>query len=236
MQNLLPNDWKDVLKNEFEKDNWIKLSEKVINAYANNTCYPLKSNIFNAFKYCSFKDVKVVIIGQDPYHGKGQANGLCFSYLGANKIPPSLKNIYKEIATDLNISMPINNGDLTAWAKQGVLLLNTTLTVEEGKPNSHKSFGWEKLTDCIIKTISEQKEKIVFLLWGGFAQKKEKLINVDKHLILKATHPSPLGANKGGWFDCQHFSKTNTYLKEKAKKEINWKLAEKNQPPTLFTL
>lgn len=236
MQNLLPNDWQEVLKDEFEKPYWKDLMKKVDNAYENTTCYPPEKDVFNAFKYCSFKNVKVVIIGQDPYHGKGQANGLCFSYVGKQKIPPSLKNIYKEVSTDVKVEMPMDYGDLTAWAKQGVLLLNATLTVEEKKPNSHQKFGWNYFTDAVIQKISSDKKEVVFLLWGGFAQKKEALVDVQKHKVLKATHPSPLGANKGGWFGCQHFSKTNNYLESVGKEKIKWKLVNANQPPTLFTL
>ncbi|MDO3695017.1 uracil-DNA glycosylase [Wenyingzhuangia sp. chi5] len=236
MQTLLPNDWQELLKEEFTKAYWFDLVENVTHAYKSNTCYPIKNEVFNAFKYCSFKEVKVVIIGQDPYHGKGQANGLCFSYVGNQKFPPSLKNIYREISSDLEVEMPNDFGDLTAWATQGVLLLNATLTVEEGKPNSHQKFGWNHFTDAVIQKISEEKQDIVFLLWGGFAQKKEALIDLQKHKILKATHPSPLGANKGGWFGCKHFSKTNEYLKSIGEKEIKWKLINENQPPTLFTL
>ena len=236
MQNLLPNDWQELLEEEFTKSYWSNLVEKVERVYESNICYPPKNEIFNAFKYCSFNELKVVVIGQDPYHGKGQANGLCFSYVGNQKFPPSLKNIYKEVSDDLEIEMPNNIGDLTAWAKQGVLLLNATLTVTQGKPNSHQKFGWNQFTDAVIQKISEEKQGIVFLLWGGFAQKKETLIDVKKHEILKATHPSPLGANKGGWFGCKHFSKTNEYLKSIGKEEIKWKLINENQPPTLFTL
>ena len=236
MQNLLPNDWQELLQEEFTKSYWSNLVEKVENVYESNICYPLKNEVFNAFKYCSFNELKVVIIGQDPYHGKGQANGLCFSYVGNQKFPPSLKNIYKEVSDDLEIEMPNNFGNLTAWAKQGVLLLNATLTVTEGKPNSHQKFGWNQFTDAVIQKISSEKQGVVFLLWGGFAQKKEALIDIKKHKILKATHPSPLGANKGGWFGCKHFSKTNEYLKSIGEKEIKWKLIDENQPPTLFTL
>ncbi|MDO6802207.1 uracil-DNA glycosylase [Wenyingzhuangia sp. 1_MG-2023] len=234
MQNLVPNDWQLILQDEFEKEYWSVLEQKVEASYANTTCYPHKKKLFSTFDYCSFKELKVVILGQDPYHGAGQAHGLCFSYLGENKFPPSLKNIYKEISTDLNVQMPVNNGDLSPWAKQGVLLLNTTLTVEESKPNSHKSFGWSQFTDEVIRKISEKKENVVFLLWGGFAHKKESLIDTNKHYVLKATHPSPLGANKGGWFGCQHFSKTNAYLKQKGMKEIYWQVQEVNQQPDLF--
>lgn len=236
MQNLLPNDWQQVLSDEFTKTYWQELMSSIDNAYTNTICYPPKEAVFNAFKYCSFNDLKVVIIGQDPYHGKGQANGLCFSYLGEKRFPPSLKNIYKEIISDLGIDMPNSNGDLSSWAKQGVLLLNATLTVEESKPNSHQTYGWMDFTDQVIQKISEEKENVVFLLWGGFAQKKVKLIDENKHLVLKATHPSPLGANKGGWFGCKHFSKTNKYLQSIDVKEVDWELEDMNQPPTLFTL
>ena len=235
MQNLLPNDWQCFLKEEFKQDYWTGLGEKVTNAYDNTMCYPPQIELFNAFNYCSLNDLKVVILGQDPYHGKGQAHGLCFSYLGSQKFPPSLKNIYKEISSDLNIQMPKSNGDLTPWAKQGILLLNATLSVEESKPNSHKSFGWSKFTDTVIRKISDEKSDVVFLLWGGFAHKKESLINTDNHFVLKATHPSPLGANKGGWFNCKHFSKTNDYLREHHKKEINWSLQDVDEPPNLFS-
>ncbi|MGY5354237.1 uracil-DNA glycosylase [Wenyingzhuangia sp. IMCC45467] len=236
MQNLLPNDWKEILKEEFTKEYWLNLEQKTELAYLNNTCYPPKKEIFNAFKLCAFNKVKVVVIGQDPYHGKGQANGLCFSYVGTQKFPPSLKNIFREISEDLKIDMPNNFGDLSAWATQGVLLLNATLTVEEGKANSHQKFGWSYFTDAVIQKISSEKKDVVFLLWGGYAQKKESLININNHKVLKATHPSPLGANKGGWFGCKHFSKTNEYLKNVCKEEIKWELEDENQPPTLFTL
>lgn len=234
MQNQLPDDWRLLLKGEFTKEYWQDLEKKVTNAYTTTTCFPPKNDVFNAFKLTSLNNVKVVLLGQDPYHGVGQANGLCFSYIGQNKFPPSLKNIYKEVSSDLNINMPATNGDLTFWAKQGVLLLNVTLSVEANKPNSHKGFGWAKFTDQVIRKISEEKEHVVFLLWGGFAHKKEKLIDEDKHLILKATHPSPLGANKGGWFGSKHFSKTNLYLVAHKKQEIDWQLEEFDEQLNLF--
>lgn len=235
MQNQLPNDWQLLLQNEFAKDYWPHLVENVQEAYGNSTCYPEQNDIFNALNYTSLENLKVVILGQDPYHGNGQAHGLCFSYLGMQRFPPSLKNIYKEVGKDLGVAMPSTNGDLTPWAKQGVLLLNATLTVGEGKPNSHKKLGWSTFTDAVIRRISEEKEKVVFLLWGGFAHKKETLIDTEKHLVLKATHPSPLGANKGGWFGCQHFSKTNLYLKEIGKQTIDWSLKDNNVQPDLFS-
>lgn len=236
MQNLLLNDWQEVLKDEFIKEYWLNLMNDVNELYKTKVCYPLFKDVFNALNCCSFNDVKVVIIGQDPYHGKGQANGLCFSYVGNSKLPPSLKNIYKEISSDVKVDMPTDYGDLTGWANQGVLLLNSTLTVEEGKPNSHKNIGWNTFTTAIIQKISIEKKNVVFLLWGGFAQKKELLIDTKKHKVFKATHPSPLGANKGGWFGCKHFSKTNQVLKSIGEQEINWKLIPENYPPTLFTL
>ncbi len=236
MEQRLPNDWQEVLHREFEQDYWKDLVKDVEKAYEEKVVYPPKNLVFNAFKYCSFKNLKVVVIGQDPYHGAGQANGLCFSYVGTQRFPPSLKNIYKEVENDLAVTMPKNMGDLSFWAQQGVLLLNATLTVVEGKPNSHQKLGWKKFTDAVIQTISKEKEDVVFLLWGGFAQKKSTLINTEKHYILQATHPSPLGANKGGWFGCKHFSKTNAILEKLCKKQIEWKLIDKNQPPTLFTL
>ena len=170
--------------------------------------------------YCSFNDLKVVIIGQDPYHGKKQANGLCFSVHEDVKHPPSLKNIFKEIETDLETTYPVS-GDLSRWATQGVLLLNATLTVREGEAGSHQQKGWETLTDTVIKKISEKKEDVVFLLWGKFAEKKGSIIDVKKHTIFKAPHPSPLGAWRG-WFGSKHFSKTNTFLKDKGKEIIQW--------------
>ena len=236
MNTTLNNSWDFQLKDEFEKPYFTTLTQFVAEAYNTKTCYPPNEQIFAALKACSFEDVKVVLIGQDPYHGKGQANGLCFSYVDNKKLPPSLKNIYKEIVSDLGIEMPTHNGNLISWAKQGVLLINATLTVEEKQPGSHQKKGWETFTDAVIELISEKKEEVVFLLWGGYAQKKTSLIDANKHFILKATHPSPLGANKGGWFGCKHFSKTNAYLRKNGKKEIDWKIEEVNQPPTLFTL
>ncbi|MCL4137301.1 UNVERIFIED_CONTAM: hypothetical protein GTU68_035351 [Idotea baltica] len=189
--------------------------------YKTNTCYPKLTEILNAFNYCPFNAVKVVIIGQDPYHGEGQANGLCFSVNDGIKHPPSLSNIFKEIQTDLNIDYPVS-GDLSQWAKQGVLLLNATLTVRKGEAGSHQKKGWEAFTDVVIKTISKEKEQVVFLLWGGYAKKKEKLIDIKKHVVLKTGHPSPLSANRGYWFGNAHFSKTNEVLKTNNLLPINW--------------
>jgi len=215
--------WKPYLQPEFEKSYFKDLTEFVKQEYKNFQCFPEPSHIFNAFNHCNFNDVKVVIIGQDPYHGLGQANGLCFSVNDGIKHPPSLVNIFKEIHQDLGISYPIN-GNLTAWADQGVLLLNATLTVRAHKAGSHQKKGWERFTDAVITTINAEKEAIVFLLWGGFAKKKKSLIDTDKHLVLETGHPSPLSANRGYWFGNKHFSKTNFLLQQVGESVIDWKL------------
>tara|TARA_B110001469_G_C9532545_1_gene264669 strand:- start:1 stop:591 length:591 start_codon:yes stop_codon:yes gene_type:complete len=188
--------------------------------YHGKCIYPPQKDVFNAFNYCSIDQLKVVLIGQDPYHGKGQANGLCFSVKADQKFPPSLKNIFKELKADLTIEP--ENGDLSHWAKQGVLMLNTVLTVIEGQANSHAGIGWEKFTRAVIKKIAEEKNGVVFMLWGGQAQKFEKLIDSNKHYILKSGHPSPLSANRGFWFGNNHFSQTNIFLKSNGKLEIAW--------------
>ncbi|MEW7291794.1 uracil-DNA glycosylase [Aquimarina sp. 2304DJ70-9] len=213
--------WKDQLKDEFNKPYFLSLVDFVKTEYQNYTCYPKGSDIFSAFDYCSFDDVKVVIIGQDPYHGVGQANGLCFSVNDNVSMPPSLINIFKEIETDLTIPFP-TNGNLQRWAKQGVLLLNATLTVQAHQAGSHQNKGWEKFTDAVIKTVSDKKENVVFLLWGGFAKKKGAKIDRTKHCVLTSGHPSPLSANRGYWFGNKHFSKTNEYLKDKKQSNIDW--------------
>jgi uracil-DNA glycosylase len=213
--------WKKVLSNEFVKPYFEKLHSFVLNEYATNRCYPNENEIFAAFNHCPFDRVKVVIIGQDPYHGLGQANGLCFSVNDGIAFPPSLINIFKEIQSDLELPFPLS-GNLERWANQGVLLLNATLTVRESQAGSHQNKGWETFTDSVIHIISEEKEGIVFLLWGGFAKKKGAKINRNKHYILATGHPSPLSANRGLWFGNKHFSKTNEYLKSFGKKEINW--------------
>ncbi|MCT4699428.1 uracil-DNA glycosylase [Tenacibaculum haliotis] len=220
MELNITNGWKNILNLEFEKSYFKKLQNFIKLEYNSYKCFPEKETIFAAFNYCSFNDLKVVIIGQDPYHGIGQANGLCFSVHDKIKHPPSLKNIFKEIETDLEIPSPIS-GDLSRWAKQGVLLLNATLTVREGEAGSHQQQGWETFTDSVIKQISEKKEDVVFLLWGKFAEKKGNVIDIKKHTIFKAPHPSPLGAWRG-WFGSKHFSKTNTFLKDKGKEIIQW--------------
>ncbi|QOG01031.1 uracil-DNA glycosylase [Flavobacterium sp. MDT1-60] len=213
--------WKPVLSNEFEKSYFNELIAFVKSEYVTKVCYPKGSQIFSAFDHCHFEQVKVVIIGQDPYHGPNQANGLCFSVNDGIPFPPSLQNIFKEIETDLNKPMP-KTGNLERWADQGVFLLNATLTVRQAEAGSHQGKGWEKFTDAVIKQISAEKENVVFLLWGGFAQKKAALIDASKHHILKSGHPSPLSANRGFWFGNKHFSQTNDFLKSKGLKEIEW--------------
>lgn len=215
--------WKKALQDEFEKDYFKDLANFVKQEYNTNQCFPPAKQIFAAFDYCSLDDLKVVIIGQDPYHGVGQANGLCFSVNDGMAHPPSLINIFKELESDLNISYP-KSGNLESWAKQGVLLLNATLTVRAHQAGSHQKKGWETFTDAVIKTISDKKENVVFLLWGGFAKKKTKLINTTKHSVLGCGHPSPLSANRGYWFGNKHFSKTNETLKLTDQQEIDWQL------------
>lgn len=223
MIDTITNSWETKLEPEFNKEYFKILTEFTETSYQNSTCYPVKNDIFNAFNNCDFDTLKVVLIGQDPYHGKGQANGLCFSVHDGIKHPPSLVNILKELTINYNSLYPAT-GDLTPWAQQGVLLLNATLTVEESKAGSHQKQGWELFTDAVIKQISDEKENIVFLLWGGYARKKVKLIDETKHCILETGHPSPLSANRGYWFGNEHFLKTNVYLKSKNISEINWLL------------
>lgn len=216
--------WKEVLKQEFEKSYFIELAGflKVEKAMG-KVIYPPGSLIFNAFELTPFDKVKVVILGQDPYHGKGQAHGLSFSVMKGVKPPPSLQNIFREIASDLGIQFSGTYGDLSHWARQGVLLLNASLTVREGEPMSHSKIGWEQFTDAVIKTVSAQKENVVFMLWGRFAQEKQALIDATKHLILKAAHPSPFSAYNG-FMGCKHFSKANDYLVKNGKEPIDWSL------------
>ena len=215
--------WKVVLKNEFETPYFNEIKNTLIKEKSSFEIFPAESDIFNAFNLTPFYQVKVVIIGQDPYHGPGQAHGLCFSVLNGVKYPPSLDNIFKEIKTDLGYSYP-KSGNLTSWAEQGVLLLNATLTVRKGEANSHQKIGWQKFTDAVIEKLSSENEGIVFLLWGGFAKKKGQKIDKTKHHVLTCGHPSPLSANKGHWFGNQHFSKTNELLKQMGKVPINWKI------------
>lgn len=212
--------WKKILAEEFKKDYFINLANFARQEYQQKIIYPQPENIFRAFDLCPFSKVKVVLLGQDPYHGPKQAHGLAFSVQSGIKNPPSLVNIFKELANDLKIEIT-NNGDLSAWARQGVLLLNATLTVVAGQAGAHQGQGWEKFTDQVIRKISEQKTNIVFILWDAYAQSKEALIDRNRHLILKAPHPSPLSAYRG-FFACHHFSQTNDYLIKQGKDPINW--------------
>lgn len=212
--------WKLRLKNEFEKDYFSNLTVFIRDEYKKYRIYPPGREIFNAFDFCPFDSVKVVIIGQDPYHGPGQANGLCFSVRDGVPFPPSLINIFTEIKQDLGKEIP-GSGDLDRWAKQGVLLLNATLTVRANSPGSHQHKGWEEFTDAVIQRLSAEKEHLVFMLWGSYAQKKGEVIDTGKHLVLKSPHPSPLSANRG-FFGNGHFSKANSYLKMNGMKEIDW--------------
>lgn len=218
--NIHPS-WKAVLESEFEKKYFAELISFVKEEYATKRCFPKGAQIFSAFDHCPFDEVKIVIIGQDPYHGFGQANGLCFSVNDGVSFPPSLLNIFKEIEQDLNIPFP-KSGNLERWASQGILLLNATLTVRESEAGSHQNKGWETFTDAVIQKISDEKQNIVFLLWGGFAKKKGAKIDRTKHFLLETGHPSPLSANRGLWFGNKHFSKTNQLLQTINKKQIDW--------------
>ncbi|MBS1487002.1 MAG: uracil-DNA glycosylase [Bacteroidetes bacterium] len=212
--------WRQRLQLEFEKDYFRHLTDFVKNEYQTQTVYPPGREIFHAFDSCPFEEVRVVIIGQDPYHGPGQANGLCFSVRDGVRQPPSLVNIFKELLRDTGKPIP-PSGDLDRWAQQGVLLLNATLTVRASTPGSHQNKGWETFTDAVIKMLSDEKEDLVFLLWGAYAQKKGEVINRSKHLVLMSAHPSPFSADRG-FFGNKHFSKTNDYLRSKGLKEIDW--------------
>ena len=214
------NDWDNILADEWEKPYYKKLRDFLKQEYSNQVIYPDMHDIFNALKYTSYEDTKVVIIGQDPYHGVGQAHGLCFSVKQGITPPPSLKNIYKELYSDVGKPIP-SHGELTHWAKQGVLLLNTVLTVREGMPNSHKGAGWELFTDRIIAELNRKETPIVFLLWGAHAQKKAEVITNPIHQKLMSVHPSPLSASRG-FFGCRHFSKTNAILSEYGMTGIDW--------------
>ena len=213
--------WKQYLKSEFEKPYFAKLTENVRNEYKNGLCFPPAKLVFNAFNLCPFNKVKVVILGQDPYHELGQAMGLSFSVPDGVMLPPSLQNIYKEIHSDLGKPIP-TSGDLTRWAKQGVLLLNATLTVRAHEANSHQALGWQNFTDAAIETINTHREHIVFMLWGGFARSKKRLIDTNRHCTIESVHPSPLSANRGGWFGQHQFSRCNAYLKQYGLGEIDW--------------
>ena len=223
--------WKAALADEFSKEYFAELTAFVRAEYNKGVCYPPGPEIFNAFNLCPLNKVRVVILGQDPYHGPGQAEGLCFSVKEGIALPPSLVNIFKEIKGDVGVVPPIitdemgkkcYNGSLRRWAQQGVFLLNATLTVRQHEAASHQRHGWETFTDAVIKKISDTQEKVVFLLWGGPARTKKKFIDTTKHLVLESVHPSPLSANRGGWFGNHHFSQCNTYLKANGKEPINW--------------
>lgn len=216
------NDWDQLLKEEWEKPYYKNLRKFLINEYKHYNIYPDMYDLFNALKYVSYEDTKVVILGQDPYHGKGQAHGFSFSVKEDVPIPPSLLNIYKELNNDLGLFIP-DNGDLTKWAKQGVLLLNTVLTVREKTPNSHKGKGWEILTDRIIELLNKREKPMVFILWGANAKSKERLITNKNHLILKSVHPSPLSAYRG-FFGSKVFSRTNEFLRANNMDEIDWQI------------
>ena len=222
MQPNLNSSWQTILCDEIQKPYFQDLMKSVDDEYINHTCFPPSDLLFAAFDYCSFADVKVVIIGQDPYHGLNEANGLCFSVNDGVKIPPSLRNIFKELNDDLGTIFLPSSGNLECWAKQGVLLLNASLSVRMDNPNSHKHLKWNHFTDAVIQKISDEKENIVFLLWGSFAQKKGAKIDRIKHLVLESGHPSPMSANQGKWFGNKHFSKTNLYLQENGIVPIKW--------------
>jgi len=220
----LSDDWKTLLVEEFAFDYMLNLKQKLIEERKNYQIFPPDHQIFNALSHTSVSQIKIVILGQDPYHGIGQANGLSFSVNKGNNIPPSLKNIFKELNRDVGCSIP-NHGDLTSWAKQGVLLLNTSLTVRQAEPASHAKIGWEIFTNRLIEIINLQKENLVFLLWGNHAQSKDQLIDGTKHLVLKAAHPSPFSAHQG-FFGCKHFSLANQYLIQKGLSPIEWQITD----------
>ncbi len=218
--NIEPS-WKEMLRDEFSKPYFEQLTDFVKHEYEQHTCYPPGKKIFNAFDRTPFEKVKVVIIGQDPYHGAGQANGLAFSVADGVPHPPSLVNIFKELSKDVGIPYP-KSGNLERWADQGVFLLNSVLTVRAGQAGSHQKKGWETFTDEVIKTLAQERENLVFLLWGGFARGKDKFIDRKKHFIQESGHPSPLSANRGYWFGNQHFSRANRYLEENGIDTITW--------------
>ncbi|MBQ3297202.1 MAG: uracil-DNA glycosylase [Bacilli bacterium] len=222
MTNMIGNDWDILLQDEYQKEYFKKLLDFVKKEYQTKTIYPKQNEVFNAFRYTSFDNVKVVILGQDPYHGPNQAEGLSFSVSNEVLKPPSLQNIFKELESDLGISFPKSNS-LKPWAKQGVLLLNAVLTVEEHKPTSHKDKGWETFTDDIIKILNNKQEPIVFILWGAYARNKKSLITNSRHLIIESAHPSPFSA-RNGFFGSKPFSRTNKFLRENNLKEIDWRV------------
>ncbi|MBL4706045.1 MAG: uracil-DNA glycosylase [Flavobacteriales bacterium] len=219
----IDDSWLEVLGEEFEKPYFIELKNQIMIDKSRSEIFPPSDQIFSAFNTTPFEDVKVVIIGQDPYHGIHQANGLCFSVSDGIKHPPSLENIFKELSKDLGLPIP-KSGNLEPWAKQGVLLLNASLTVRQAAANSHQKYGWQEFTDTVIQQLSDKRTDVVFLLWGGFAKKKGAKIDVEKHHVLTSGHPSPLSANKGHWYGNRHFSKTNEILQRIGKNPINWSI------------
>lgn len=218
------NEWDELIGDEFEKEYYITLRERLADEYSMHTVFPAKENIFNALKYTEYSKVKALLLGQDPYHGEGQAHGLAFSVQKGVAKPPSLVNIFKELHSDIGIEPP-NHGCLTDWTKQGVMLLNTVLTVREGEANSHKNLGWTIFTNRIIEMLNEREDPVIFLLWGRNAAEKLPLITESRHFVLSAAHPSPLSASRG-FFGCKHFSKVNEILKRLGKEPINWQIAE----------
>ncbi len=224
IMNNLRNDWVPLLEGEFEKPYYQHLEQALIEEYNTHDIFPDQSDLYNALDFTSYQDTKVVIIGQDPYHGPGQAHGLSFSVKPGVKTPPSLQNIYKELQADIGCSLP-NNGYLVQWSKQGVLLLNAVLTVRSGMPNSHKALGWEKFTNKVIEVLNNRETPVVFILWGRFAQQKEQMITNSRHLIIQSPHPSPLSANKG-FFGSKPFSRANAFLREIGSAEIDWQIKE----------
>ncbi len=217
-------DWNEILSPLFNDERYLKIRKFLIDEYRNHTVYPDMYDLYNCFRYTQFKDVKVVLLGQDPYHNVGQAHGLCFSVQEGVQNPPSLQNIFKELSDDLACPKP-NSGNLTKWAKEGVLLMNTSLSVREHQANSHSKCGWAWFTDSVIRIISEKKENVVFILWGGNARSKKALIDTSKHFVLESVHPSPLSAYNG-FFGCKHFSKTNAYLKAHGLSPVDWDLTK----------
>ena len=221
---ILKNDWAPLLEEEFEKTYYRQLRGKLKTEYQTKVIYPDKHDIFNALHYTSYRDTKVVIIGQDPYHGPGQAHGLSFSVKPGVKIPPSLRNIYKELQDDVGCSIP-NHGYLVDWAKQGVLMLNAVLTVQAGNANSHKGLGWELFTNKVIEILNQRETPVIFILWGNFAQQKQQLVTSPHHYMIKSPHPSPFSAHNG-FFGCRPFSKANMYLREIGSNEIDWQIKD----------
>lgn len=224
MENIIKNDWEKLLEGEGDKEYYQKLKRFLIKEYETQTVYPNKYDIFNAFKYTPYKRVKAVILGQDPYHGPNQSHGLAFSVKPEVRIPPSLRNMYKELKDDLGYDIP-NNGYLKKWADEGVLLLNTSLTVRGGEANSHRKIGWEIFTDHIIELLNERRDPVIFILWGNNARAKKKLVNNDRHYIIESVHPSPLAASRG-FFGSKPFSKTNNILRELGKEPIDWQIED----------